>query len=87
MRTHDRDILTVGEAIKAYREARGLSARALSLESGLSESYVGKVEAEAIDPSVSSFARIAKTLRMKPMEIYTILIQAADGAVPVTGSE
>lgn len=36
--------LTVGHVIRATRERRKLSARALSLGAGLSDSYVGKVE-------------------------------------------
>ena len=36
--------LTLGQAIELLRRPTGMSARALSLHSGLSESYVGKVE-------------------------------------------
>lgn len=70
--------LTVGATIKHLRTTRtDLSARAFSLAAGLSESYVGKIEAGRTEPSVRAFALIAAQLRMSPGEIYVLLQQEA----------
>lgn len=69
--------LRVGEAIREYREARGISARRLSLDAGLSESYVGRIESGESGPSLRAFAKLAVVLRMKPAEVYTIVCQEA----------
>lgn len=68
--------LTVGDTIRHLRETRTtMSARALSIAIGLSESYVGKVENGTLDPSLRSFAKIAKGLGMSPPEIYVVVSQ------------
>lgn len=73
------ETLTLGQALKALRESRTtMSARALSLAAGLSESYVGKVEAGNCEPSMRAFARIAVQLRLKPGEAWVLLVQEAD---------
>jgi transcriptional regulator with XRE-family HTH domain len=69
--------LTAGEAIREFRTARGLSARQLSLQAGQSESYVGKIESGMIEPSLKGFAKIAMVLKLKPLEIHTILAMEA----------
>lgn len=65
--------LTVGEAIREFREARHISRRSLSLQAGLSESYVGKIESGMIEPSLRGFAKLAVCLRLKPGEIHALL--------------
>lgn len=52
-----------------------MSARALSIAVGLSDSYIGKVENGTLDPSLRSFAKIAKGLGMTPPEIYIVVSQ------------
>lgn len=69
--------LTVGDAIREFREARKMSRRQLSLQAGLSESYVGKIESGMIEPSLRGFAKLAICLRLKPGEIATLLAQEA----------
>jgi len=49
-------------------------ARALSLKAHLSPSYVGKLEAGEIEPSVKAFGRIALALGMNPQEIYYCVV-------------
>lgn len=61
--------MTVGEVIRACRVARGYSARGLSLQAGLSESVVGKIETGAMEPSLRVFAQIAHTLNLSPLEV------------------
>lgn len=57
------------------RTRKGFSARALSLAAGLSPSYVGKLEAGDIEPSVRAFARIAQVLELNRQEIYFCVLQ------------
>lgn len=69
--------LRVGEVVRAYREARGISARQLSLQAGLSESYVGKLEAGEMACSLTAFSKLAVTLRMKAGEIHAVVCAEA----------
>lgn len=70
--------LTVGDTIRHLREANTtMSARALSIAVGLSDSYVGKVENGTLDPSLRAFAKIAKGLGMTAPEIYVLVTQEA----------
>lgn len=66
--------LTIGAAIKVLREHRtGLSARQLSMASGLSPAYVNKLEKGEIEPSFRAFARLARELSMTQQEVYLLL--------------
>lgn len=76
--------MTVGEVIRAARLAKGLSARRLSLEAGLSESVVGKLEAGNMQPSLHVFASIVCKLDLSPLEVV-FLVRLAGGQVPVSG--
>lgn len=69
--------LTVGDVISAMRRRRGLSARALSLAAGLSDSYVGKVEAGSCEPSLRAFAKLVDQLGLNAQEAFLILQQEA----------
>lgn len=51
------------------REKKGISARELSVRSGMSTSYVSKLEAGKIDPTTKAFAHIAQVLRLSAMEV------------------
>lgn len=51
-----------------------MSARSLSLQAGLSPSYVGKLEAGEIEPSVRAFARLAMVLGMSVQEVFFCVI-------------
>lgn len=74
VRARTEDNITLGTALRKLREQRtNFSARALSLHAGLSESYVGKVEAGQTEPSFRTFAKIAVALRMKPGEVWVLL--------------
>lgn len=63
----------MGDVIRACRTARGYSARALSLEAGLSESVVGKIEAGAMEPSLKVFSRIVRVLDLSPLEVAALV--------------
>lgn len=73
--------LTIGQAIEMLRRPTGLSARALSLAAGLSESYVGKMEKGEMEPSLKAFACIVRELRLKPNEVHVLVLQAAQVVV------
>lgn len=68
--------MTVGEVIRECRIARGYSARALSLQAGLSESVVGKIEAGTMEPSLRVFSRIVHVLDLSAREV-AFLVQLA----------
>lgn len=67
--------VTVAEVIRYLRGRRNLSARAVSLQAGLSSSYVGKLEAGEIEPSFRAFARLALVLGMNSQEVFFCIIQ------------
>lgn len=69
--------MTVGEAIRACRQARGWSARALSLRAGLSESVVGKIETGSMEPSLRVFACVTRALELSPREVAVLVGLAA----------
>jgi transcriptional regulator with XRE-family HTH domain len=69
--------LTVGTLLQACRVARGRSARRLSLDAGLSESVVGKVESGAIEPSLRVFAAIVAELDLNQREVAALVRLAA----------
>lgn len=67
----------LAEAVQTQRMKMGFSARALSLEAGLSPSYVGKLEGGEIEPSVKAFAKIALALGLNQSEIaFCVLAEA-----------
>lgn len=74
-----------GARAVAYKRSRtGLSARALSLEAGMSESYVGKYESgEIAEISLAAFARLAMTLGMNAPEVYAVMVGEARPEVAV----
>lgn len=68
--------MTTGELIRAARQAKGLSARSLSLAARLSESYVGKLENGQVEPSLKAFANLANALHMNQTEICFMVTNA-----------
>lgn len=70
--------LTLGYVVRTLRRQRtDMSARALSIYAGLSESYVGKVETGNMDPSMRAFAKIAVALQLSPGELAVIINREA----------
>lgn len=59
--------------MKLLRERRGISARQLSLDAGMSASYYSKIESGAVLPTISSFAHIVDRLNVSPVEIAYLL--------------
>lgn len=52
---------------------KGFSARALSEKAHLSPSYISKVEANEIEPSLKAFAKIADALKLNQYEVQYLL--------------
>jgi predicted transcriptional regulator len=67
----------VGAILRWARRQRGLSARALSMQAGLSDSVAGKVETHIVDPSLSTFALLVCELGLNDHEIATLVRLAA----------
>ncbi len=61
------------------REALGISARDLSLRVGKSASYVSKVEAGTLDPTLNSFAMLVDELSMNHYEVAACLATEIQG--------
>ena len=55
--------MDIKSQIQTRREALKLSKHALSLRLGLSNDYIGKVEAGAWDPSLSTLRQLAEFFR------------------------
>lgn len=70
--------LSLGAALRHLRQTRTtMSARAFSMAVGLSPSYVGKVESEAIEPSFHAFSKMAAGLDLTATEILVLVHQEA----------
>ena len=63
------DALSLAEVLREFRQERGLSKRALSQRAGLSASYVGKLEAGEIEPSIKAFVAISRALKLSEREV------------------
>jgi len=62
--------LALGEAIREIRKKKGLSQEALGLEAGLDRTYVSSVERGRRNISFDNLVRIAKTLDVKPSDLF-----------------
>lgn len=67
----------LGRVLRTVRERHDLSARELSAQAGLSASYVTKLEAGELDPSLKTFGKIAGVLKLTPMEVYFCVVLSA----------
>lgn len=65
--------LSLGDFIRRARVARGLSQRRLSLNAGLSPSYVGKIEAGENDPSFRAVSKLAVELGLNAREVFLLV--------------
>lgn len=69
---------TFGTVLRAKREARGLSIRALALAAGLNASSVSRLEKDEIGATDETVRRLAKVLKAS----YTELATLALGSLP-----
>lgn len=68
--------LSLAEVLQRFREHRGMSKRSLSQAADLSPSYVGKLEAGEIEPSLRAFLQIVHALKLTQAEM-TFCIRCA----------
>jgi transcriptional regulator with XRE-family HTH domain len=64
---HERRIVRI---ISTAREGQGLSARELSVKLGEAPSYIGRIERLQRKVGLAEFAKIAKTLKRDPVELF-----------------
>lgn len=74
--------MTTGEIVRFLREKRGLSGRQLSVNAGLSASYVSKVELGQIVPTLEAFGKIMRALGATDKEIYVTVLLASTKDAP-----
>lgn len=67
------ELPTTAQFLQLKRTARGLSQHALSVQAGLSGSYVYKLEAGSLVCSLKSFSKLADVLELTPTEVFTIV--------------
>jgi transcriptional regulator with XRE-family HTH domain len=60
-----------GAAVRAQREARGLSQEDLGFEADLDRTYVSGVERGVRNPTVVTIFALAKALRVQPSRLVT----------------
>ncbi len=81
----------VANALKAAREARALSQRALGEKVGLPQSHVSKIEGGTVDLKLSSLIELARALDLDVVLVPRKLVPAVQSivrsaALPVPGS-
>ncbi|MGD9997409.1 MAG: helix-turn-helix domain-containing protein [Ilumatobacteraceae bacterium] len=65
----DPTFVAIGRAVRAAREAAGLSTRALASRCGISQAFVSQTERGITAPSLSSLYRIADALGVSPASL------------------
>ncbi len=60
---------TISEQLKAWREVRGLSQRALGDLSGVGFVTIARIELAQADPRLSTLARLAKALDIEVVDL------------------
>lgn len=55
--------------IRTIREYKGLTQKALALKARMSITYLCNVELGKVDPSLSTLRRLAKTLKVKVVDL------------------
>ncbi len=65
------ELRKLGERIRSYRRARGLTQEALAEKLGLSVAYVSIIERGGRNPPYTTLLAIARALRVSPGEIVS----------------
>lgn len=74
--------MLLGEALRARREASGLSLRAAAERAGMSPAHLSEVERGLKEPSFGALARIADAMGVEPGEVFLDLAIALGAAPP-----
>jgi transcriptional regulator with XRE-family HTH domain len=62
-------LITLGENIRAARDAAGLSQEAVGRELGTDADYIRDIEKGRTEPSLTRFVQLARTLGIDPAEL------------------
>ena len=62
-------LVGLGQAIRNLRDELGVSQERLGLESGVHRNYIGGIERAERQPSVTTLARLAQALNVKPSDL------------------
>ena len=65
----DAELLEIGRAVRAGREARGLSQEELADRSGLHRNYIGGIERGERNVGVKAFLRISEAFGVHPVKL------------------
>ena len=82
-------ITDISQTLKAAREAKGLSQRALAERAGVPQSHISKIETTGVDLRISSLVEIARALDLelalvprKSMSAVKSVVRSAQPAAP-----
>lgn len=75
---------TVGQNIRAYREARGVSQEEFAADIGLHRTYMGGVERGERNLTLKSLEKLAERIGIDPLELLQPTFDAALGEDPMT---
>ena len=64
--------MEVGEQIKRIRTSKGLSQKEVIMEAGLDKAQYSRIENGKTDPSVSTLAKIAKSLGISLADLFAL---------------
>ena len=78
--TTERVSRAYGRVLREYREARGLSQRALAARSGVSSPAIAKIEKGQRVPSMTTHLRLSRALRVKA----TVFLAEVEKAFPIS---
>jgi transcriptional regulator with XRE-family HTH domain len=67
---HNSELKALGKAIRQLRESAGLSQFKLSIEIGLSENQVGRIERGESNPTARTLFKIAKALKVDLKSLF-----------------
>jgi transcriptional regulator with XRE-family HTH domain len=62
---------TIAQALKHWREVRGISQRDLADKSGVGYASIARIETGRQDPTVSLFSRLAEALEISLADLVT----------------
>jgi len=72
-------LVAIGDQLKAAREAKGLSQRALGTRTGLPQSHISQIENAAIDLRITSLVTITHALDLELTLISRRLVSVLEG--------
>ena len=64
-----KQLIALGNAIRAFRQENGLSQEALANEIGIDRSYMGGIERGEHNVAIMNLSKIAKTLKIKTSDL------------------